>query len=342
MSMYRGRRTSAGWLTPADGGSRPGWRAPGMGCPGCLAVRRLADRCAVVGGLVLGTAFGAWADALPVPNGSFETPPTLFVDTNLEAWERTERPADYDESGGFLWSQLTGVFRNTPSTSADHITNCDGNQALWVFAVPGVGFFQDYESRDWNDGGPGHAFDVRFEEGRSYTLTVGVIGGGGGMAAGASLDLSLYYRGEGTNRVAVATTRVVNDPGAPRSAFTDYRVRVPVVRAEDPWAGRHLGIQVLSTVAAAGAGGYWDLDHVRLEAAGAPRLTDPRVSGDTLTFTVQGETGAVFDVLAAGGPGEALARWEAVGTVTNHGVGAVFVTGTTNAPQRYYRAVQRP
>ena len=49
----------------------------------------------------------------------------------------------------------------------------------------------------------------------------------------------------------------------------------------------------------------------------------------------------MFDVRAAGGPGEALAGWEVAGTVTNHGAGAVFVTGTTNAPQRYYRAVHR-
>jgi hypothetical protein len=296
-----------------------------------------------VAGLGWGSAGGAAsAVSVSVPNGSFESPQTLFVDTNLDAWERTERPADYDESGGFLWSQLTGVFRNPAATAADHLENCDGSQAVWLFAVPGAGIFQDYESRDWNDAQPTHAFDVRFEEGKSYTLTVGVLGGGGGMVPEATLDLSLYYRGEGTNRIRVATTRVSNDLSQPRNRFADYQVRVPVVRTSDPWVGRSLGIELLSTVTEAEAGGYWDLDHVRLETAGAPKLEEVALTAEGLTFLVQGESGAVFEVLAAADPTRPLSEWKAVGSITNAGAGARYVASTTNAVMQFFRAVQAP
>src|SRR2546423_15691175 len=86
------------------------------------------------------------AASIVVPNGSFESPSTTFVDTHIDSWQEAPKPDWYAEGGGFTWDQLTGVFMNTSVTSADHIDNCDGNQALWMFAVPEVGVFQDYNS----------------------------------------------------------------------------------------------------------------------------------------------------------------------------------------------------
>src|SRR5262245_39645715 len=93
----------------------------------------------------------AAAGAINIPNNSFESPATSFVSININAWQKSPKPDWYQESGGFLWTQLTGIFKNTPATSADHIDNCDGNQALWLFAVPEVGLFQDYDSTDWHN-----------------------------------------------------------------------------------------------------------------------------------------------------------------------------------------------
>src|SRR6184192_3573554 len=69
------------------------------------------------------------AETITVPNGSFESPATVYVDPHIDSWQKAAKPDGYDESGPFLWDQLTGVFKNTPTNSADHIDNCDGNQA---------------------------------------------------------------------------------------------------------------------------------------------------------------------------------------------------------------------
>ncbi|MEO6034296.1 MAG: hypothetical protein ABIQ35_03490, partial [Verrucomicrobiota bacterium] len=121
------------------------------------------------------------AETENIPNGSFELPATTFVNINIDSWQKSEKPAWYDDNGGFFWTQLTGIFKNTGPTSSDHIDNCDGSQAIWLFAVPEVALFQDYDSIDWQNLPPNHAFNSTFEPGRSYTLTVGVIGGGGNM-----------------------------------------------------------------------------------------------------------------------------------------------------------------
>src|SRR5262245_50961431 len=68
------------------------------------------------------------AEVIPIPNGSFEAPATTFVDLNIQAWQKSPKPDWYVEGGGFLWIQLSGVFKNTPEGRADHIDNCDGEQ----------------------------------------------------------------------------------------------------------------------------------------------------------------------------------------------------------------------
>src|SRR6516225_953181 len=84
-----------------------------------------------------------WAGALsagpiPVPNASFESPVTPFVNTHVDDWQKVPKPDWYIENGGYTWDQLAGVFLNTPIGASDHIINCDGKQALYLFAVPQV------------------------------------------------------------------------------------------------------------------------------------------------------------------------------------------------------------
>lgn len=226
-------------------------------------------------GLVLGGMEPVVAQVLPIPNGSFESPKTLFAGVYLDSWQKLPKPPWYDESGPFLWDQVTGAFKNTADGSFDHIGNLDGIQAAFVFAIPEAGFFQDYESKDWNDAEPSRSFDVRFEVGKSYQLTAGIIGGGGNMLEGATLDLSLYFRNDAGTVVPVGLTTITNraelSPG--RTNLVDFVVQVPVVRPTDPWAGRHLGIQVRSTTSFELEGGYWDVDHLRLEALSEPTVT---------------------------------------------------------------------
>ncbi|MGV3773751.1 MAG: hypothetical protein ACO1QB_12675 [Verrucomicrobiales bacterium] len=212
------------------------------------------------------------ADTLVVPNGSFETPETPFVDTRVDHWQKNQKPDWYDESGGFLWDQLAGVFKNTEPGQPDHIVNIDGNQALYLFAVPQAGFFQDYNSVDWNDAAPSREFNATYQPGNSYSMKVGVVGGGGGMVEGATLQLVLYYRGSLGQMVTVASAQVTHTTALfpDVNHLVDVEVAVPPVKATDEWAGKNIGIMMVSTVAGDKAGGFWDIDNVRLSAMPAP------------------------------------------------------------------------
>ena len=90
------------------------------------------------------------------------------------------------------------------------------------------------------------------------------------MPEGSTLELSLYYVDTASNRVTVASTVVTNSATLfPTNTFlTDFTVRVPTVQATNAWAGQPIGVRLLSTVAPTLAGGYWDLDNVRLDETG--------------------------------------------------------------------------
>ena len=197
------------------------------------------------------------AQPIPVPNGSFEspTPPPGFPATpQIDVWQKSPQPPDVPLPGEITWEQLSGVFPNTPSGSPDHIDNVDGSQAAYLFTIPGVGLFQQ--------------LDEVFEAGDSYQLTIGILGGGG-IAEGSSFLMSLYYL-DGANPVIVGSTPIIYAAaGFPNPTHLyDYTVNVPEVLAGDAWAGRSIGIQLLSTF---GTGtGYWDVDNVRLVVVPEP------------------------------------------------------------------------
>jgi hypothetical protein len=307
-------------------------------------------------GAALGTD-PAWAASIVVPDYSFESPPTSFAGPDIDSWQKTPQPAWWvdtvvtNSAGGtnsFTWADLTGEFLNTPVGAPDHIDNCDGAQALFLFADPQVGVFQDYDSTDWTNSLPTHAFDATFEAGRSYLLVVGVIGGGGGMTNGASLELGLYYRDAASNQVVVAATNIVNSSALfPNTTnFIDFSAQLPTVQAGDAWAGQHIGILLLSTVSFGGygGGGYWDLDNVRLISASAPVLSDCTVTNGRFAFTLQSDPGAACEVLAAANLSLPASQWTSLGTVTNLTGSMVFVDNTalvgstSNAGRRFYLA----
>jgi len=297
---------------------------------------------AIAGSLWLSTA---QASSVPVPNASFESPATTYVDTRIDSWQKTPKPLWWDEVQYGPWDQLIGAFANTPPGDASHIDNCDGNQAIWVFANPEVGLFQDYDSVDWSNPTPSHAFDVLFEPGKSYQLTVGVlVGAAYPMAEGATLELSLYYRDASSNRVTVAATVITNTPGVftDGNHFLDFQVNVPPVKSSDAWAAQHLGIAIMSTVNFGQAGGYWDVDNVRLRANWAPVLFGMAATTGRFGFQVQGEPGQRIEVLASTDNSIVLANWTSLGTWTNTTGTLWFTDPETNHVQRFYRARQVP
>jgi hypothetical protein len=291
----------------------------------------------------------AWAGpgraaVIPVPNASFESPTTFYATPDFDSWQKTPKPDWYVEEGGFYWSYHLGVFKNTVASSTNHIDNCDGNQALWLFAVPEVTLFQDYDSVDWNDASPTHAFDARYEVGKSYRLTVAVIGTGGGMLEGATLELSLYYRDAASNRTPVAVTSLTNTPSvfSNNTHFIDCVVDVPVVTADDAWADQNIGIQFRSTVSPELQGGYWDLDHARLVSNRPPVIASPTLANNQFRFTLRSEPGLVFEIFATTNFALPPSVWTSLGTLTNVTGTIPFIDTSANSDRRFYQARQLP
>ena len=75
--------------------------------------------------ILLAASLSLRAGTVTVPNYSFESPVTPFADPRIDSWQQIPEPPN----------QTSGVFLNTPSGSSDHINNCDGNQAAFLFSA---------------------------------------------------------------------------------------------------------------------------------------------------------------------------------------------------------------
>ncbi|MGD0258277.1 MAG: hypothetical protein ABSD29_00460 [Verrucomicrobiota bacterium] len=289
--------------------------------------------------LVLGfVALAAWtaplqAGTIYIPNASFESPVTDYAWPQIDSWQQT--PSWTNEE--------SGVFLNLPP----YIDNCDGSQAAFLFAAPQAALFQDYDSTDWSNSVPTHAFNATFDVGESYTLTVAVLGGTNltyPMQVGTTLQLSLYYRDASSNMVIVAATTITNSGQLfpTNTHFVDFSVYVPGVRTNDPWAGQNIGVQIASTVSPDLAGGYWDLDNVRLTETALPALTNPGVTNSQCAFTLQSQPGLSFEILASTNLALPLSNWTSLGTLTNLTGVIPFLDPATNLNRRFYQARQLP
>jgi hypothetical protein len=282
------------------------------------------------------------AATIVVPNGSFESPLSGYATPLVDSWQQVPQP-----DLGNPKTLQTGVFSNQPPTDPFHIDNCDGAQALFLFAAPQAAVFQDFDSTDWANPVPTHAFNAIFEVGKSYTLTVGIIGGTNlaiPMQEGTTLELSLYYRTNATNLVTVAATTITNSAAIFSNAthFIDFQAHLPTVQATDPWAGQHLGIQLLSTVGLDLMGGYWDLDNVRLTSTITPVLLTPAFTDGNFSFTLKSDPGLRFEILASTNAALSVSNWTSLGTLTNDTGLTLFLDLAANPNRRFYLARQLP
>ena len=183
-----------------------------------------------------------------VENASFESP---VVDPNafpalpyVDGWTET----DLDVDG----STNTGVFANTPVGSWDRMLNADGEQLAFLGSEQGNGLEQDLETV--------------YQVGATYRLTV-AVGPSGRFPPSAeepvdTLELALYYRDE-IGMVDIATLAV--EPTELESHYLkDFSVYLSPVGPDEVWAGEPIGVAIRS---AGMAGGFWDLDNVRLAAS---------------------------------------------------------------------------
>jgi hypothetical protein len=285
------------------------------------------------------------AENITVPNGSFESPLVTFtVNINIDSWQKSPQPAWYTDTNTYLWSQLIGEFKNTATNAPDHIDNCDGNQAIWMFARPDLALFQDYDTTDYRSTVPTHEFNAIYEPGKAYHLTVAVMGGvtNYGLEDGDTVELSLYYRDAASNAITVAATTVTNDSEhlfTNHTHLLDFHADTQPVKAVDAWAGQHIGIALRSTVTDTNLGGYWDLDNVRLTATLAPLLKDAAWRNGQFTFSVVSEPGLAFEIQAATNLNGAV--WSTVGFITNTS-GTVSCTNAGRTGASFFRARQLP
>ena len=287
------------------------------------------------------TAGDLVAGTIPIPNGSFEVPETVFADPANDFWQESPKPGWYNETNNGPWEYLAGVFLNQPPAFID---NMDGNQGAFLFALPGVALFQDYDSVYGTNTIAQHDFNAKFEAGKSYQLTVGVIGGGGGMSNGVTMELSLYYRDAQSNRVTVAATTITNSPTvfSNNTHLLDFSAQLPVVKPDDAWADQHIGVQMLSTVGFDATGGYWDLDNVRLTTVQSPILQHPAYTNGEFQFTLLSEPGLAFEVLAATNVTVPRSNWISVGMLTNVTGTNSFTDAAGTFGHRFYQARQLP
>jgi thiamine pyrophosphokinase len=265
-----------------------------------------------------------------IPNASFEWPRADFASAEMDFWQKAPQPIWYQDPQ-FPWVQLMGQFLNTSNGSPNHIDNMDGEQAAYLFALPDVALSYEEASK-------------KFEQGKSYSLTVGVLGGGGGMSNGATFELSLYYRDANSNQVTVAAMSITNTLSLfPNNThLTDFSVQAPVVKGHEPWAGKPIGIRLASTVGFDLLGGYWDIDDVRLRVVEDPTVKSPGFTNGQFHFVLKSAPGR-YEILAASDPLASLANWTSLATVTNLTGNTSIVDTNANAnPRRFYFARPSP
>jgi len=288
------------------------------------------------------------SEVIEIPNGSFESPvvPPVnpYAQPDMDYWQKSAQPAWYYPSNNFdtPWDYLMGEFYNVPFPGT-FIDNCDGAQAAFIFAVPDAAIFQDYDTVYGAITTPSHAFNVLYTPGKRYTVTAGFIGGGGNMQSGVTIQLGLYYRDANSNLVTIATTTVTNSPTTflTNTHFVDFQARLPGVQVTDASAGKNIGIQLLSTATFFNAGGYWDVENVRLLEETETELLNVGLTNGHFQATLMSEPGLKFEIQSAANPGS-TASWSSLATITNVSGTTVFVDSAIAIGTKFYRARQVP
>lgn len=183
--------------------------------------------------------------SIRIENASFEAPP---VDPNgftavplVDTW--TEIDLDT------LSSSNTGVFANTSEGSNDHIVNASGSQLAFLGSESGNALEQE--------------LNATYKAGAEYNLTAAV--GVSGLFTPSSiepvdgLDLVLFYR-DGNDVVDIAS-KTVEAAGLSSTELIDFTLHLPTIQTGDAWAGKSIGVALR---AAGMAGGFWDIDSIRL------------------------------------------------------------------------------
>ena len=195
------------------------------------------------------TANQAMPASIPIKNASFEFP---VVPEDQLGWPYIDDWTEIDVAP-LNDSVNTGVFPNTEPNSFNYIVNADCNQLAFLGSEQGNALQQDLS-----------AF---YNPGCSYRMTVAICISSMFPPSESepvdTLELALYYRDINDPNITIdIVTQTVEATGLSSTELQDFSVCLPMVYSDDIWAGRTIGIAIRATGA---AGGFWDLDNVRLE-----------------------------------------------------------------------------
>jgi hypothetical protein len=156
--------------------------------------------------------------------------------------------------------------------------------------------------------------------------------------------MSLYYRDAASNQVTVAARTIMhtNTVFTNTTHFVDFELTLPAATTAQPWVGKKIGVQFLSTVGFEMAGGYWDIDHVRLTALQEPVLKNPVWANGQFQMSLQSDPGLRFEILRATNIALPSVNWLSIGTVTNLSGSTLFADPNAGASANFYRAKQLP
>ena len=181
------------------------------------------------------------ADSIPVANHSFESP-VVPPGSNPPAYPVISDWIELDRDGEF--STNTGVF-----TNVTEINYADADQ---------LGFLGSEESNALLQN-----LTASYQVGKSYKMTVGVCVSGQYLPDDPNgLHLVFYYTEAGDpNAIDIVFEETPSPSTFTSIALEDCSVYLPTVEAGDVWAGKTIGIAIR---ASGPAGGFWDLDNVRV------------------------------------------------------------------------------
>lgn len=217
----------------------------------------------VVAGLSMPAQAAVW---IPVPNGSFESPDTVFAQPGADFWTTT--------------GDSTGIFENLPQDTefppgsgiiAKRITNAVGSQLAFIGA--------NNPLNSPTLPGPSNEFSQMlggvYLPGQVYELSVGIaVSSVQPPDVGSIVRLTLFYLDGLNARQTVASTPVAND------AATDLRTDLlkyftatsPVVAADAPYANHQIGIAISTADNTFSTGGTFDLDNITVPEPGTAAM----------------------------------------------------------------------
>ncbi len=184
--------------------------------------------------------------SVPIKNASFEFP---VIDLSLNPFGADPNVDDWIQLDHSIGNN-TGVFANTEPNSDDHIVNADGNQLAFLASVLGDALEQDLNSE--------------YKIGCSYRLSVALCVSNR-FPPSDPVELALYYRdANDPNIMTDIVTKTIDANGLLSTQLQGFSLYLPTVSPDANFAGRPIGIAIRATGDPEVAGGFWDLDNVRL------------------------------------------------------------------------------